>query len=84
MEFDTISLKLCFCVEEEHVSGENCMEGSNSGWHNKPLHRLSYPIKIMLAWRSSCEEGSPTPSEPGSSCTTCMCQMNYCFAKKQT
>ena len=35
MEFDIISLKCCSRVEEERLSGENCMRGTKSGWHNK-------------------------------------------------
>ena len=36
MEFEIISLKCCFRVEEERMSEENCTEGSKSKWHNKP------------------------------------------------
>ena len=35
VEFDIISLKCCFPVEEECMSGENCTEGSKTGWNNK-------------------------------------------------
>ena len=35
-EFDIISLKCCFRIEEKRMSEENCTTGSKSGWHNKP------------------------------------------------
>ena len=70
--------------------------GRERAGHRPPPHRLSSPIKTLQAWRSGCPQlrlcrwkswetwHLPLSTEPSSSWTTFMCQVNCCFAKKQT
>ena len=49
-EYDIISLKCCFRVEEEHMSGEAAWREANLGSTTSPLHRMSpSPTNVSMA-----------------------------------
>ena len=90
-EFDIISLKCCSHVKEEHLSGENCMRGTKSGWHNKspPLPRqnnASMAKRLPAAPSAKKLRNSTfTPQYRAEQFPNNLyVSVNCCFAKKQT